>query len=366
MDRVSGKSERSAGLDLLRILSMFLILTLHILGRGGVLEHTALFSWNYYLAWAMETAAYCAVDCYALLSGYLLCGSRCRPEGLIRLWMQVFFWSAVLTALFALFYESVPAARILKSCLPVLSGQYWYFTAYFAVYCFAPFFNRLIAGLSRDAFRRLVGTGFVLLSLLPALTGEDPFVTGKGYSFLWLAALYFAGAFLRRFPPESPRRNGLWLGGYLLCVVAAFFGKYLLEHLSYARTGAAAGGGRLVSYTSPFIVGAAVCLLLWCRGLTLRSGWARGLIGFFAPASFGVYLIHAEPFVYHRLLAGTFSALAAWPAAKLVGGTVLAALGIFLICSLAERLRLLLFRLVGLDTAAAALGAALERRIPEA
>ncbi|MCI2058672.1 MAG: acyltransferase, partial [Oscillibacter sp.] len=234
----SDAGRRSAGLDLLRIVSMLLVVVLHLLGRGGVLESVRPFSANYALAWGFETAAYCAVDCYAILTGFLLSRSRCRSGNLLGLWLQVFFYSAGITVFFALFRETVTPFRLLQAFFPVTFTQYWYFTAYFAVYCLAPFFNRLLDALSPEAFLRLVWTLFLLLSVLPAASGADPFVAARGYSFLWLAALYCLGAYLRSVPPRT-RPARVWLLGYMLCSAAGLAFRLAEERLEFSRTGAA-------------------------------------------------------------------------------------------------------------------------------
>ena len=63
--------EKHYGVELLRILAVFFVLLLHVLGVGGVYantgsnivttERTA----NYVLSWTFETAAFCAVDLFA-------------------------------------------------------------------------------------------------------------------------------------------------------------------------------------------------------------------------------------------------------------------------------------------------------------
>lgn len=363
------EQERNRGLDFLRMLSMLMVVVLHLLGRGGVLSNAVPFTANYWVAWTLESAAYCAVDCYALLSGYLLVSSRCRLGGLIGLWLQVFCYSAGITALFALFYEQVSLARFLQACLPVTFTQYWYFTAYFAVYLLAPFFNRLIAALTQEAFRRLLWTGFLLFSVVTTVFRQDPFITGNaangpGYSFLWLAALYFGGAYLRLYPPRQ-ERSRLWLLGYLGCLAALLLFRLCAETVTYTRSGTAAYGGWLLSYPSPLVVGEAVCLFQACRCAGWKGRISQRLTGFFAPVSFGVYLFHAQPFVFHRILNGAAAPLLALPAWKLALGLPTIALGIFLAGSLVDWVRLGVFRLLGIHRLAEFLGDRLQRRLPD-
>lgn len=358
------KTQRSAGLDLLRIVSMVLVVVLHLLGRGGVLQSVQPGTANYALAWAFETAAYCAVDCYALLSGYLLCRSRCRPHGLIALWLQVFCYSAGITALFAMVRGGVSPWRFVQSCLPVTFTQYWYFTAYFAVYCLSPFYNRLLCALSPAALKRLVWTLAALLSILPTAFGADPFVTGQGYSFLWLSALYCFGAYLRVCPPK-PRRAAVWLGGWALCTAAGLAFRFAEEAAELACTGSVGHGGWLLTYCSPLVLGAAVCLFQACREANITGRAPRALIGLLAPVSFGVYLFHAQPFVFHRILDGALTPLAALPAWQFALAVPGLAVAVFALGAAVDWARIGVFRLLRADALSRRLGDALERRLPE-
>lgn len=67
---------RNYGIDLLRMLSMFMVSVLHVLGQGSVLSASGKIPLNYAFAWFLEISAYCAVNCYALISGYVGVKSR--------------------------------------------------------------------------------------------------------------------------------------------------------------------------------------------------------------------------------------------------------------------------------------------------
>ena len=63
--------KRNYGIDLLRMILMLMVVILHVLGHGGVLDATTPLSAKYCVSWLIESFAYCAVNCYALISGYV-------------------------------------------------------------------------------------------------------------------------------------------------------------------------------------------------------------------------------------------------------------------------------------------------------
>ena len=88
-------SERNHGIELLRIFAMLLAAVLHILKKGGVITASEGNLAAYSTVWLLEAAAYCAVNCYALISGYVGYSDRPKPLRLARcieLWLQVVFY----------------------------------------------------------------------------------------------------------------------------------------------------------------------------------------------------------------------------------------------------------------------------------
>ena len=75
-DKTAGAG-RNYGVDALRIFSMFLVLILHILQKGDLLSGA--FNAATGTAWALEIMAYCAVDIYALISGFVGYTDKPKP-----------------------------------------------------------------------------------------------------------------------------------------------------------------------------------------------------------------------------------------------------------------------------------------------
>jgi len=148
--------QRNRGIDLLRMTAMWMVVILHILNKGGVLAAAAPLSAGQGTARLLETAAYCAVNCYGLISGYVGVQRRFRYSGALALWLRVAFYTLVITAVFAcLMPGSVNGDRVLRAFFPVLFRQYWYVTAYFGMCLFIPFFNLLLNRLSKGQLRLL-------------------------------------------------------------------------------------------------------------------------------------------------------------------------------------------------------------------
>ena len=84
---------RHYGIDLLRICSMLMIVTLHVLSQGGLLRMAQPTDLNYAVGWAVEIACYCAVNCYGLISGYVGVMGRMRLSRILGMWLQVVFYA---------------------------------------------------------------------------------------------------------------------------------------------------------------------------------------------------------------------------------------------------------------------------------
>lgn len=84
---------RQYGIDIARLSAMFMVVLLHDLLQGGILDWT-LDSAKDLMYMTLENYAIIAVNVFALISGYLGVGEAFRPSKLIHLWVAVFTWSA--------------------------------------------------------------------------------------------------------------------------------------------------------------------------------------------------------------------------------------------------------------------------------
>ena len=83
-------NERNYGIDLFRFFSMLMIVILHVLGHGGVLHNGNSFV-DKTLIYFLEIMCIVAVNCFALISGYVNFNKKFSIKRLLYLWLQCFF-----------------------------------------------------------------------------------------------------------------------------------------------------------------------------------------------------------------------------------------------------------------------------------
>ena len=291
---------RNLGIEALRVISMFMVIFLHILNHGIDYPKLEPFSFNWFLGWFIEALCYCAVNIYAMISGYVMVNSKPKLSRLIILWLEVLFYSGVSEIILQILTPNTMwgVKDIVKAMLPVCSQQFWYFTAYFAMFWFIPLFNWIIHNLEFRNVRYLIYLLLTIFGFFPWIAeifGTTAFGVSGGYTALWLAVLYLVGAGIRvyGFSLLSLRKREHSVNWFfnvaLLSGGGIFLSKLILTGLTVKILGREFGTAQFYSYLSPLVVLEAIVLLCFFSRLKIEKGifWIR--VG---KLTFGIYLVH--------------------------------------------------------------------------
>ena len=94
------KSKRLANVELLRVVAMLMVVMLHYLGKGELLPVKNLhMDITGCVAWILESLSIVAVNVYVLISGYFLVEAEFKPSKIVRLILQVLFYTILVTIL---------------------------------------------------------------------------------------------------------------------------------------------------------------------------------------------------------------------------------------------------------------------------
>lgn len=335
--------ERNYGIDALRILSMAMIVVLHILGQGGVLKSTTLFSINYNISWLLEVLAYGAVNCYALISGYVGINSTHKYRNILQLWFHVFFYTVGITMVLLMINpEWVSFYKLFQACFPVLTKRYWYFTAYFCLFFITPILNFIVQNMERKNIELAIFTSFMLFSIFPTFTLKDQFLLNDGYSFLWLAFLYVIGGHMNKYNIFKNVSSKKALSLFFVSSIITWLCKMLIEIITIQLFGEIRYNMMFVKYISPTVLFSSIMLFVYFTKVDCNK--LKKVIRFISPLSFGVYLIHVHPLVWNHIMLNRFSFLAKQSPVGLVIGVIVSLIVIYTLCLVIEYFRFQLFK----------------------
>lgn len=343
-------SNRNTGLDLIRILAIYMVIMLHVLGKGGIALSTKAFSLNENISYFLRMLCFVANNIFALLTGYLYVKAKYKVSKIFELWIKVFFYSAGISIIFLLISpETVEISGLIKTFFPILSTQYWYFTAYFCLFIFIPFINKFIEIIDKKTFKKLLLvllTTFSVIGFAGRIFG-NLFWLNDGTSFLWIFVLYFVGAYLKIYKDDfNKHSNNTHLLLYFLSIVLTFAISCLLNVIKFKLIGVKGNHGIMSCIINPLIVFASIELFLFFSNLNITK--FNKTIAKISTLSFGIYLIHEQYFIV-KIITDMFANVANDIWYIMTFKIFAISFVIYVICALIDFIREALFKLLKIN-----------------
>jgi len=351
------QKKREANLELLRIIAMLMVISLHYLGKGNTMAAgiTAVSPSNpnfinEVLAWTLEALSYGAVNLYVMISGYFLINSNVRTEKLWKLLVQVLFYSIGIFLIF-LVMGKIPGEmrnfyHYSMMIFPFTSQHYWFASIYVILYLLAPF---MAVGLRKINKKQTFGLVVILLlcfsRILKFVFFNMVMHDESGYDIIWMSVVFVVAVYIRRFVPVNKKRRWIYLGFFALFAAMTVCGSFAIAYV-YKTTGHLDNFVTyLYGYNSPTVLGTAVSLFLFFRTLTISPNGFGKFILSVAPLTFGVYLIH-EHLLLRDLWLKLWKVNVAFEKPYFILHYIGCLLAVFIICALIEWIRRLLFGLL--------------------
>lgn len=280
---MSNCNERNYGIDLARLVFMFLICLHHVLSQGGVLNNNLLYSGNIYSV--LYAVTMIGVDGFALISGYVAKNKPQRYDKIISMWFQVFFYSLglplginILRLIFGT--EAFNIYEIISGLFPVLNHIYWYFDAYIVLFFFIPILNKALFDLNKNTSKKYLVILFALMFVMWKNNemNSHNFLSAGGRSAFWLIILYSVGLLIKRI--NFLNKVKTWILFIVFCILITI-------SLYYVK-----GNALSIENTYPTIWAAAIIIVI----IFSRFKPNISIIAFLSPLSFGVYLFHENEY----------------------------------------------------------------------
>lgn len=318
--------ERQSNLELLRIIAMLMIITLHFFRSNRFPIPGTTNEWIYFV---YESMAICGVNLFVMLTGFFSINqNNIRFRKILEILIMIAFWEFVGFMLsVAAGMRSFQIKELIRAMLPIIFGSRWFIKAYIILLLLLPFINVVLKSISRRSYLSLLAVQLFLFSLWPSFLPNPPF-DDYGYSFIHFITVYSLMGYLKLHVKKYPPKWAC-ISGYFLC-----FGIVLINKLL--------GIGYEWAYNSPFVIAEALFLFMLFAQFRVQKKWINRL----AACAFGVYLVHTNAFFngigYEKLFHG--SEIVNGRPGVLMLCVPVCAVFFYLLGSALESIRMLLFR----------------------
>ena len=287
---------RNSSIELLRIISMLMIVVHHYTVHNGVANDTLAVGANRFVLEA-ATLGNVGVIIFVLITGYYLGRSQAplKWQKLAKLIGQVLFYSVgIYLVLCATGLQPFGWKELIRNILPFSTQQYWFATVYIVLYILHPYINRMLAHLTRKEELRLIWISLGLFSVL-ATAAPSFFVSAELVQFVMF---YILGDYLGRYPDNcfARKKVRLWAVAGSIFGILAYIALYDFVGLRIPMINADAT--YLLARTSPLAILLAVGMF---SCFVYRKAYYHPVINAVALTMFGIYLIHDNIYIRQLL-----------------------------------------------------------------
>lgn len=193
--------QRSSNVELLRIISMIMIVSFHCVYHGNFSFDTTM-SMNKFIVKTVWMLGELGVNEFILISGYYMINSSFKFKKLVSLVLQVLFYH-LLTSFVAIklgVHQITGTHSYFQMLFPISSNIYWFMTAYIVIYIFSPYLNFFAKNLSKTSFKKFLLIAISLYSVFPTIFGTVYNSTESLLYYnrlIWLVFVFLIGTYIR-------------------------------------------------------------------------------------------------------------------------------------------------------------------------
>lgn len=338
---------RSTGLDILRIISMIFVCFLHYFIHGGVRDALDPKSTAGIVGYSIYFLAFVSVNCFVLITGYFLSGSRFKLSRLLSVCLQTLFYGVICYFIAIKIDPSYKTEQnLFKSVTPVSSGLWWYITCYVHMIVLSPIINAAFERLSKRRLKVFLITLIGITSFVPTFLfwRRTEYFTG-GYSSAWFVTLYCIAAYIRKY---GIKLHPIW-------ALLTYFGTTALSvYWRISRIGERTEihgydlSELFHSYNSVLTMIASVALFVFFLKLPFKGRVIPRVIGFVSSLTLGVYLFHDNRFMRYIIFGKLKAYERAGDLSEMLKGLALFTVTVFTVGIVSDLIFKLLYRLTGL------------------
>lgn len=285
---------RNSNIEVLRLVLMFMIVMHHLYWHGLRLNENLSVTQESVAA-LFASFGKISVILFVLISAYFQASkTKLNTKSLLSIWRPTLFYAFTSFILCTFLLKTCPItlSNIWNAIFPILSGTYWFVTAFFLTCLVGPYCNVFLKQVKPQLTFAFLQGSFFFLFVLPTL----PFVHFELSNFIYFLYFYCVAAFIRLYIPVQKIKLSFLMTGNSILIIIYLFLIFMGNrfHITILQN--------LFNIDSPFTLLIALGIFLLCLRLPKKEiPWINRL----SACSFAVYLIHdnalLRPLLYGKL-----------------------------------------------------------------
>lgn len=296
---MTNKPKRLLSLDLLRIVSMCMIITLHFISYSNISDDVFSFSKIGLLNTILHSICNVAVNCYILISGYFCIKNKFKITKIYKLVIEVFVYSMIIYIIMILTNRiNFRVKEFFFNFFPVLTRQYWFITSYLGVYIVSPFLRMFVNRINRFEHLSVIITGFLLFVLYYNLFFFcDNLNFGGATGIVWFIYLYLCAMYIFKYYEGKGWKREV--KNYIIIVVLAllsrfpFYILYLITNKNIFLQGASIFDS---VYNSIFPFVASISLFKVFLNISIEEKSTK-IFNILSVSSWYIYILHENKYI---------------------------------------------------------------------
>ena len=326
---------RNSAMELLRIISMIMIIFHHFAVHGGFEFGVSLSATHFWYNFIIMGGKV-GVNIFVLISGYYLIDSNKETLNIIKIVKfvgQIWFYSVTIFIIGILtgIIDFRPQ-DIINTLFPITFSGWWFASTYFVLYLLHPYLNKLLHNISKGLYQKLLLLLVICWSIIPTFTSSY----FQSNSLLWFFTLYAIAGYIKLYGANARFSAKHYFVMFLTSSILTYSTSVVIM--------VAGNKGMLLGSITSFYGQEKLTVLLISLSLfmcfaTLRMSYSK-IINTLASATFGVYLIHDSNILRSFLWIDLFENAKYQESLFLIPYSIIVVTIVYIVCTLIDLLRI--------------------------
>lgn len=319
--------KRKSSLELLRIIAMLMIITLHFIGPYTNLDKNSIK--NYYILQLIESFSIIGVNIFIIISSFFLIDKeKIKLRKIIDLLVILIFYGLLFYTIAIVFkIKEFDFEELIYAIIPSFAGRRCFILSYIFLYLLSPYLAFTLNRINKNSYKKLVIITLLFTSIWPTFF-PGGLRLDNGYGIVSFVVLFILTGYIKRFFDFNKINKNVYLIIGILSQVCIF----ILSILKITET--------YWNYNNIFNIIAALSLFLYFNNLNISCDFINKLSSY----SFATFLIHSDfmmsTFFYEKIMKRPFVI----QSKKILFYILIYSLLTYLVCSIIEIIRKILFK----------------------